>query len=142
MTREVSAGCILFRERSDKREYLLLKSRPGDWEFPKGGVEGEEELQQTVLREVEEETGLENVKLLDGFRDDYDYEFTFGGDVIQKTVHLFLAKAFEPDVDISTEHSDYQWRTYDQAINTLSHDSTKRILREAEEFLETEGIPA
>ena len=44
MIEATSAGAILFRDTRDEREYLLLKSRPGDWEFPKGGVEGDEEL--------------------------------------------------------------------------------------------------
>ena len=52
MIEATSAGAILFRDTRGRREYLLLKSRPGDWEFPKGGVEGGEELQQTAIREV------------------------------------------------------------------------------------------
>ena len=57
-----SAGAILYRDTRGKREYLLLKSRPGDWEFPKGGVEGNEELQQTAIREVKEEAGIDNFR--------------------------------------------------------------------------------
>jgi len=35
-----SAGAILFRDTRGRREYLLLKSRPGDWEFPKAVSRG------------------------------------------------------------------------------------------------------
>ncbi|PSQ56140.1 MAG: biotin transporter BioY, partial [Halobacteriales archaeon SW_9_67_25] len=73
MIEATSAGAILFRDTRGRREYLLLKSRPGDWEFPKGGVEGEEELQQTAIREVKEEAGIDDFRLIDGFREDYDY---------------------------------------------------------------------
>jgi len=119
-----------------RREYLLLKSRPGDWEFPKGGVEGDEELQQTAIREVTEEAGIEQFRLLDGFRKDYDYVFEANGKTIHKTVHLFIAKSFEASAELSNEHRDLQWRDYDQAINTVTQDGPREILEDAHEFLD------
>ena len=131
-----SAGAILFRDTRGEREYLLLKSRPGDWEFPKGGVEGGEELQQTAIREVEEEAGIGNFRLIDGFRREYDYVFEAGGDTIHKTVHLFIAHSFEASAELSNEHRDLQWRDYDQAINTITQDGPREILEEAHDYLE------
>ena len=134
-----SAGAILFRDTRDRREYLLLKSRPGDWEFPKGGVEGNEELQQTAIREVKEEAGIEEFRLIDGFRDEYDYVFEANGTRIHKTVHLFIAKSFEASAELSNEHSDLQWRDYKQAINTITQDGPREILEDAHEFLEAQA---
>ena len=135
----VSAGAILFRDTRGRREYLLLKSRPGDWEFPKGGVEGSEELQQTAIREVEEEAGITDFRLLNGFRDEYSYVFQAGGETIHKTVHLFIAESQEASAELSQEHRDHQWRDYDQAINTITQDGPRDILREAHRFLDDEG---
>lgn len=140
MIEATSAGAILFRDTRDDREYLLLKSRPGDWEFPKGGVEGEEELQQTAIREVEEEAGISEFRLVDGFRQDYDYVFQANGSTIHKTVHLFIAKSFETSAELSHEHSDHQWRDYDQAINTITQDGPRDVLRDAHSYLEDEDI--
>src|SRR6056297_957382 len=131
-----SAGAILYRDTRGRREYLLLKSRPGDWEFPKGGVEGDEELQQTAIREVEEEAGIGDFRLVDGFREDYDYVFQASGDTIHKTVHLFIAHSFEASAEISTEHRDLQWRHYEQALNTITQDGPREILEKAHDFLE------
>ena len=139
MIEATSAGAILFRDTRDKREYLLLKSRPGDWEFPKGGVEGEEELQQTAIREVKEEAGIEEFRLVDGFRKDYDYVFQANGSTIHKTVHLFIAESFETSAELSHEHSDHQWRDYEQAINTITQDGPRDILRDAHSFLNDNG---
>jgi len=136
MIEATSAGAILFRDTRDEREYLLLKSRPGDWEFPKGGVEGEEELQQTAIREVQEEAGIEEFRLVDGFRRDYDYVFEAGGDTIHKTVHLFIAESFETSAELSEEHRDHQWRDYDQAVNTITQDGPREILEEAHVFID------
>jgi 8-oxo-dGTP pyrophosphatase MutT (NUDIX family) len=132
----VSAGAILFRDTRGEREYLLLKSRPGDWEFPKGGVEGEEELQQTAIREVKEEAGIDDFRLIDGFREEYDYVFEAGGDTIHKTVHLFIARSFEASAELSTEHRDLQWRDYDQALNTITQDGPREIFEQAHEYLD------
>jgi len=126
MIEATSAGAILFRDTRGRREYLLLKSRPGDWEFPKGGVEGEEELQQTAIREVKEEAGIGDFRLLDGFRKDYDYVFEANGKTIHKTVHLFVAKSYEASAELSNEHRDLQWRDYEQAINTVTQDGPAR----------------
>ena len=136
MIEATSAGAILFRNTRGRREYLLLKSRPGDWEFPKGGVEGEEELQQTAIREVKEEAGIEDFRLLNGFRADYDYVFEASGDTIHKTVHLFIAKSFEASAELSKEHRDLQWRDYEQAINTITQEGPRDILRDAHDYLD------
>ncbi len=135
MIQATSAGAVIFRDKRNKREYLLLKNRAGDWEFPKGGIEGKEELQQTAIREVQEESGIHDFKLLDGFKEEYDYFFQARGSTIHKTVHLFLAKSFESKADISDEHSDLQWRDYEQAVNTINHDGPRQILRNAHKFL-------
>lgn len=131
-----SAGAILFRDTRGEREYLLLKSRPGDWEFPKGGVEGDEELQQTAIREVTEEAGIEDFRLIDGFRKEYDYVFEANGETIHKTVHLFIAHSSEASAELSREHRDLQWRDYEQAINTITQDGPRNILVEAHEYLD------
>lgn len=137
MQESVSAGAIVFRDTNDGRQYLVLKSRANDWEFPKGGIEGEEELQQTAIREVEEETGIKNLQIIDGFREDYDYVFRGpDGSMIHKEVHLFIGKAREDNVDLSKEHSDLQWRNYEEAINTLSHDGPRDALRKARKHLD------
>ncbi len=136
MQEAVSSGIIPYRTTRGKREYLVLKGRTGDWEFPKGSIEDEEELQQTALREIEEETGISEIRIINGFREDYSYVFESRGNKIHKTVHLFIGHSFQASAELSKEHSDYQWRTYEQARNTLTHDATKEILDKAHEYLE------
>jgi len=101
-------------------EYLLLKSRPGTGEFPKGRDRGDEELQQTAIRGGVGGGRNRNFRLIDGFRKEYDYVFEANGNTIHKTVHLFIARSFEASAEISNEHRDLQWRDYDQALNTIT----------------------
>lgn len=51
----VGAGGVVF---NPKKEVLLIRDRLGYWCFPKGHVDRGENLEQTALREVEEETGI------------------------------------------------------------------------------------
>lgn len=140
MIKEESSGIIPFRNTRDKREYLVLKSRTTDWEFPKGTIEDDEELQQTALRELEEETGITSLKIIDGFKEEYEYKFEKNGELVHKKVNLFIGHSYEASAELSSEHYDHQWRTFDQAINTLTHDSMKNILREADQYLDKKGF--
>lgn len=51
----LGAGGVLFNPQG---EVLLIRDRQGYWCFPKGHVDEGENLKQTALREVEEETGI------------------------------------------------------------------------------------
>ncbi|PYZ02673.1 biotin transporter BioY [Halogeometricum sp. wsp3] len=130
-----SAGAILFRDTRGRREYLLLKSRPGDWES-KGPLDTLKATPADRRREVKEEAGTGDFRLLDGFREDYDYVFEANGNTIHKTVHLFIARSFEASAELSTEHRDLQWRDYEQALNTITQDGPREILEQAHAFLD------
>ncbi len=42
---------------------ILFIFRNGKWDLPKGKAENKETIDQTALREVEEETGVEDLKI-------------------------------------------------------------------------------
>lgn len=58
--KEVNAGGGLVRNR--RGDYLLIK-RSGQWDLPKGHQEDLEDIKVTSLREVEEETGIDQLSL-------------------------------------------------------------------------------
>ena len=58
--REIPAGGGLVRNREGK--YLLIY-RHNLWDLPKGKQEPDESIETCALREVEEETGLKNLRL-------------------------------------------------------------------------------
>ncbi|OYU85041.1 MAG: NUDIX hydrolase [Flavobacterium sp. BFFFF2] len=49
-----AGGGLVYNQRGE----VLFIFRDGKWDLPKGGVEKEEEIEYTALREVEEETGV------------------------------------------------------------------------------------
>lgn len=129
---EFSAGIIPFTFRDGELQILTVKARTEDWEFPKGGVEGSEELQQTALREATEELGVSDIRLVDSFSTEYSYSFYWEGDPVDKTVHLYLGEVFEPNsIALSKEHSAYKWLSVDAALQQVTHDGMKNALEDA-----------
>jgi bis(5'-nucleosidyl)-tetraphosphatase len=132
--RERSAGAVVFRETPSGRMYLLLENA-GKWDFPKGGIEkGESEL-DTVLREVEEETGLKDLKVLPGFRKVIEYFYRRDGKNVYKQVVYLLASTRSERVKISFEHQGYGWFHYPEAIKRASYNNSKVTMAEAERFV-------
>ena len=60
--KEVNAGGGLV---SNRRSDFLLISRNGMWDLPKGHQDEGEDIRTTALREVMEETGIDNIELKD-----------------------------------------------------------------------------
>ena len=135
MGNEKSAGIVLFRSISNKNEFLLLNYPQGHWDFIKGKIEQNETLQETAIRETKEETGISNIKFIDGFEESVEYDFRFKNEDIHKKVIFFLAKTSEKKISLSHEHNDYLWLGYNDALKKTTFKNAKNVLSKANEFL-------
>jgi len=130
---EKSAGAVIVRK--EKEPLFLLICNKGNWDFPKGNIEkGEKEL-DTVKREVKEETGIDDIKIIGGFREVISYYYKRDGKLVSKDVIFYLAVTKTKDVVLSYEHEDYKWLTYEEAYNHLSFENSRRVLKKAREAL-------
>jgi len=140
MPLERSAGAIIF-QKNQEIKYLLLhypsssKAKKDYWDLPKGHIEEGEEEKTTVIREVEEETGLKDVKIVEGFKELIKYFFKFQGKTIFKTVVFYLAETKTEEIKISGEHIGYKWLPYEEALKQVTFDNAKEILKKANQFL-------
>ncbi len=132
---EKSCGIVLFRIENGERLYLVLHYPGGHFDLAKGHVEDGEDEHQTAKRELEEETGISQVELIDGYREQISYQFKHKGKPCHKEVIFFLGKTDEEKVKISHEHTGYFWLPYDGAFNKVTFDNAKNLLREAEKIL-------
>jgi 8-oxo-dGTP pyrophosphatase MutT (NUDIX family) len=136
MEHEKSCGAVIFRV-GNGTEYLLLHYEAGHWDFVKGHVETGESEEETVKREILEETGLSNNAFLNGFRERIDYFYRRRGRLVSKEVIFYLVRnAGEEQVKISGEHVGYEWLNYPEALARLTYKNAKETLRKAEEHLQ------
>jgi 8-oxo-dGTP pyrophosphatase MutT (NUDIX family) len=121
-----------------KDKFLLLKHKAGHWGFPKGHKEGDESLQETVLREIKEETGIVGCKFLDSSPISEEYTFTWDdGKEYHKVVQYLVGFADTDTVTLQEDEVvDYKWGTYDEAFETLTYDNNKEVLKKAKEYLD------
>src|ERR1043165_6610877 len=102
---ERSAGLIIFREDPDGRRLYLLLDYGKHWDYPKGHIEKGEDEVAAAPRELKEETGIEDAKLIEGFRDPIVYFFRgISKELIRKEVVFLLAETQTKDVKLSHEH--------------------------------------
>lgn len=111
--------------------YLMLKRSTGKhyehlWQGVAGKIEKGETATQTVIRELEEETGKKPKKLFvaDHIASFYDAR----NDRIQM-VPIFGIEVENSEVQLSEEHSDYKWVSFDEALDLLTWKGQKEGLR-------------
>jgi uncharacterized protein involved in tolerance to divalent cations/ADP-ribose pyrophosphatase YjhB (NUDIX family) len=132
--REVSAGGVMYRKNSDQIQIALIHVR-NRWGLPKGHVEEGERIEETALREVREETGLEGrvVKKLGDIR--YAYRDKTKEDEpirIYKRVHFYLLRYLKGDVrDHDHEVDEARWFPMDQVIKNLKFATERKMVHRA-----------
>jgi len=136
MIKEVSAGAVICRIENGVRLFLLLlhEFKTKYWEFPRGKIEGNETLKETAIREVEEETGITDLEITDGFEETIEWYFKRKGDTVFKKATYFLAETKTKEVVLS-EELDYTWLPYEEALDKITHKNEKEVLKKAQEFL-------
>ena len=112
MAEIVSCGFLIYR--ADPNRSFLLMKHATRWDLPKGHVDDGETEMECALRELEEETGIqESHILLDSdfrFTSQYTVRYKRHGNVQkQKELIIFLAKLKEDVEIVVTEHEGYEW---------------------------------
>jgi len=133
---EISVGSVLFiLDTNFNVNYLILNYSYGHWDFPKGNIEiGESEL-DTIKREIMEETGITDINFIDDFRQQISYRYKKKFKLVNKLVIYYIVETKSNKVVLSFEHVNFVWLNYNDALNRLSFDNSKKILKNANEFL-------
>ncbi|MFQ5759257.1 MAG: bis(5'-nucleosyl)-tetraphosphatase [bacterium] len=138
--KEVSAGAIVFRKENGEIKYLLLYKKAhgiyrAQWNFPRGWIEVGESEKETAGREIEEETGISDLKFIQGFREKIHFAYRREGKLVEKDVVYLLAETETAKVKLSFEHSGYGWLSFSRTIERLTFENDKEVLRKANDFL-------
>lgn len=132
---ESSCGAVVCRKENGIVKYLLIRNkRSAHWGFPKGHVEPGETNEETAVREVLEETGL-NIRIVPGFVKKSEY--TIQGK-IEKSVSIFLAETDEVNYKLQEEEiEECGWYSFENALRTLNYENDKLILNDAKAHIES-----
>jgi len=140
-----SAGGIVVRYEGGQ-PWLVVGSRRRErdgrtWTLPKGTPESGETTQQTAIREVTEETGLQVA--ITGPLDSIEYDFLQSGRRIHKTVHYFLMEPIGGGLDLHDhEFDEVRWIRFDEAPTTLTFETEQALVAKAGSRLATPSVEA
>ncbi len=117
---------------------LIYTKRYNDYSFPGGGVDEGENIKEGLLRELNEETGAQNIEILKSFGDYEEYRPTHydGFDIMHMISHFYVCSADKELGQASPE--DYEvkngsvavWVNLDEAI---SHN--KEVIKNKEDSM-------
>jgi 8-oxo-dGTP pyrophosphatase MutT (NUDIX family) len=79
-----AGGGLVFNKKGE----VLFILRNGKWDLPKGGIERDEEIANTAMREVEEETGVDKLEITRKLQKTY-HIFKRNGKYKLKITHWF-----------------------------------------------------
>lgn len=106
----VSAGGVVAKKINGKIHVLLIRDKKySDWVMAKGHVEEGETIEQAALREVSEEAGVNDVKIIKLLG---TYKRYVKKADENKTIHYFLMVAGDKvdlNKDLSTEKDEIKW---------------------------------
>ena len=135
--RAVSAGGVVYRRRDDGTEIVICgRDSDGVWGLPKGTPDPGESLEQTAMREVTEETGLQ-VRIVDKVGV-VEYWFARAGVRYHKWVHHYLLEAIGGNTgDHDVEYDRVEWRPARVALRTLTFKNEANMVAKALKMIET-----
>lgn len=139
-----SVFVVVYRKTDNGIKYLLLKRKLhwSGWEFPKGGIESREKIEDAIKRELKEETGQFPLKIQNhNFYGKYKYKKRSlrRGYFLGQTFSLYSAEIeSEKIIFDKREHSGYLWLPYFEASRKLTYRNQKECLKRVNNFLAIE----
>lgn len=130
---------VVLKEEQCKFLILEREETKDDWTFAKGHKEEGETPKETAIRELEEETGITKIEILDLPLIHEEYEIIRQGEKRLKVNDYFVGFVKDKNVKIAKEEiQSYKWTTFEEALNAFQHKSRKQVLKEAQKYLQNE----
>jgi len=138
---EISAGGVVYRKSPEGLEIQLIRDRFGKVSLAKGKMEAGETVEETALREIQEETGMIGRIVAPIDQISYTYTHPVHGET-EKIVHYYVVEALKGDLQAQVEEiNGVSWFAPQEAwLQQKQHgyDNNDHILRKALEYLQVE----
>lgn len=128
---EPTAGGLIFRRVGEDKhiEFLLIQDSKGRWTIPKGHIEAGETPEETAAREIIEETGIVDMRILE-FLGKIHFRYRRDTSLVLMTTEIFLAEATGNSDRIEKEDwmKDIKWLKTNDAIDKIEYEDITKLL--------------
>ncbi|OGL25946.1 hypothetical protein A3E49_01780 [Candidatus Saccharibacteria bacterium RIFCSPHIGHO2_12_FULL_49_19] len=131
VVREPTAGGIVFRYAADNKtiEMLLIGDSKGRWTIPKGHIEEGETPRRAAEREIREETGLAEMKVMD-WLGKINFRYRRNDSLVLMTTEIFLIEALGETDGLKPEKwmTSLAWLEANDALEKIEYDDIGKLI--------------
>ncbi|PJE64978.1 hypothetical protein COU91_04130 [Candidatus Saccharibacteria bacterium CG10_big_fil_rev_8_21_14_0_10_47_8] len=132
VVREPTAGGVIYRRADGSQsiiEFLMIRDSKGRWTIPKGHIEEGETARHTAEREVREETGLQEMKVLD-WLGKINFRYRRGNSLVLMTTEIFLIEAKGDTNKLKAEKwmTNIGWLPANDALDKIEYDDIGKLI--------------
>ena len=114
-------GIVVRQENINKYLLMVYRAKHDDWSFPKGHTEHGESIQQTVIREVKEECGIDTVIIKELTPNKY-----FNPKSKEETVcYMYLLKPKTLEIKPENNGDKVEWVLLEDVKDKITHPNLK-----------------
>lgn len=128
---ETTSGGIVFRRNAhnNQLEILLIQDAKNRWTIPKGHVEPNEEPRATAEREIREETGLQEMRVMN-WLGKVNFRYRRNHTLVLMTMHIYLVQATGDTNDLHPEDwlTDIKWLPAADAVDKIAYEDIGKLI--------------
>jgi len=131
-----AGGVVLWKHDNDIFICIVKRRNKGVWILPRGRIEKNEHMEETVIREIKEETGIEATIIKKIGIISYSFYSSKDKVTYNKVVHFYLLRLDkQEDFVPNQEIEEKLWVPLNKAKEILSYEAEKNIIDKVIEFI-------
>jgi ADP-ribose pyrophosphatase YjhB (NUDIX family) len=131
VVRETTSGGIVFRidPKTKGVQILLMQDAKNRWTIPKGHVEPGEDPRDTARREINEETGLKEMKV-HSWLGKVNFRYRRSHTLVLMTMHIYLVEGKGETDKLNPEDwlNDIKWLPATEAVDKIAYDDIGKLI--------------
>ena len=131
VVREPTAGGVIFRRNAKTKalEILLIQDAKNRWTIPKGHIEEGETAKETAEREIREETGLQEMKVMN-WLGKVNFRYRRATSLVLMTTEIFLVRALGDTDKLQPEEwmNGIKWFSTAEAMDKIEYEDIGKLI--------------